>query len=312
MLVTEARYHHDEAVAAGKTVLWRAIPNLGRRPAEVGWSPARFATEALNLVDTAHRPLRQFVWANELDLQTERGDTKDDYSGLEARYGLIGGFAVNLVPILRDVLGPQCEIHFPAFTPDHGALTYVDQWRDAANRHDIIDFHAYDSLDAIQRQYQGYRNAFPDARLALTEWHCRGDVSEETRVLSWLANLSAEDPLLDAAYRFIWRWDNYPGWWNPDFAVEPRPDMVELFLNPPTATPVFPEPAPPQQPDQEAPVPEYQFGFKALADELGEDVVGAPLAGEEPPDAFTFQMTEKGLMVYSKTANSSHFLPAVE
>lgn len=237
MLVTEARWHHDAAAAAGKRVLWRAIPNHGRRPAEVGWSPSRFAVEALNQIATATRPIAGFVWANELDLQDERGDRQDDFSGLEDRYALIGGFADALLDILRSDLIPGTLIHFPAFTPDHDALGYVNRWGDAARRYDCIDFHAYDSLYAIQTRYATHREVFPDKRLALTEWHCRGDVDEERRVLQWLADTMASDPLFDAAYRFIWRWHNPSPWWDASFDVETRADMVAMFMDPPTATP---------------------------------------------------------------------------
>jgi GH25 family lysozyme M1 (1,4-beta-N-acetylmuramidase) len=248
MLVTEARWHHDEAIRAGKSVLWRAIPNLGRRPAELGWSPSRFATEALNQVDAAKLPISGFTWANELDLQDERGDREDDWNNLATRYSLIGGFAEGLLPILRSELDPNTRIHFPAFTPDHGALNYRDFWLQAALRHDVIDFHAYDNLEKIQAQYYGYRQAFPDKMLALTEWHCKGWFDEEVRVLQWLADTMAEDPLFDAAYRFIWRWDDAPGWWDASYNVEPRADFVSLFMNPPKTVPVEvtsePEPEP--------------------------------------------------------------------
>lgn len=263
-------------------------------------------------MSTAKLPISGFVWANELDLQDERGDKEDDWNNLATRYSLIGGFANALLGILRSELDTKTAIHFPAFTPDHGALAYVDMWRQAAERHDVIDFHAYDSLDKIQRQYQGYRNAFPDSFLALTEWHCRGDVEEERRVLQWLAELKGTDRLFDAAYRFIYRWDNAASWWDKSFEVESRSDMMTLFMNPPQVESSV-EPTPPTE--QEPPMPEspeYQFGFKDEADRLGADVVGEPLAGEEPPDAFTFQMTSKGLMIYSKTANVSHFIAAPE
>jgi hypothetical protein len=146
MLVTEARFHHDEAIRAGKSVLWRAIPNRGRRPAEVGWSPARAVDEALNLTDTAREPIRDFMPWNELDLRDERGDGQDDYSDLERRYNLLGGFLFSALTLLRQRL-PGTRLHFPAFTPDHDALLYVDRWRAVAELADVVDFHAYDSLD---------------------------------------------------------------------------------------------------------------------------------------------------------------------
>jgi hypothetical protein len=53
----------------------------------------------------------------------------------------------------------------------------------------------------------------------------------------------------------------------------------------------------------------FQFGFKDKADELGESVVGVPLENEYYiGDHHSFQMTSKGLMVYSKEANKVLFL----
>jgi hypothetical protein len=259
MLVTEARWHHDEAVRAGKRVLWRAIPNRGKRPAEVGWSPARAVDEALNLTDTATEPIRDFVPWNELDLQDERGDHADDFAGLEQRYALLGGFLFSALTLLRQRL-PGTRLHSPAFTPDHDALLYVDRWRAAADLADVIDFHAYDYLDdqpdkpGIRSHYLAYRAAFPGKRLALTEWHGKGDAEEERRILTWLADTMEADPLFDAAYRFIWRWDGAPGWWSPRYDVESNPEMVALFMDPPVAArpadPPAPEPEPPPAPPE--------------------------------------------------------------
>ena len=58
-------------------------------------------------------------------------------------------------------------------------------------------------------------------------------------------------------------------------------------------------------------MPEYIFGNKTLAEQLGAAVVGKPLSDQEYIGSeWSFQMTEKGVMVYSKQANRVHFLPA--
>lgn len=250
MLATEGRYHHDAAVRAGKRCLWRAVPRVGKRPAELGWSPAKFVTEALNLTDEPTQPITDFVFANELDLNSERGDGADDWSGLDKRYALIGGWGLSVVQGLRAAL-PGTLIHWPAWTPDHDALGHLDAWRAATEACQGVDFHAYDNLDNIERQYIAYRQAFPDKPLALTEWHCKGDVEEERRVLTWLAETMAADPLFDAAYFFIWRWWNHPGWWDDDWDIEHSPARLALFRDPPVVA--QPEPAPVPVP---IPVPE--------------------------------------------------------
>jgi hypothetical protein len=303
MLSTEGRYHHDAAVAAGKKVLWRAIPRIGKRPAELGWSPARFVAETINLTDAPSQPIMDFVWANELDLNGERGDNADDFQGLDQRYALIGGWAYSVVTLLRQ-WSPAARIHWPAWTPDHHAIDFLWRWRDAASLCDVIDFHGYDSLANIERQYTAYRQAFPSKPLALTEWHCKGDVEEERRTLQWLAETMDADPLFEAAYFFIWRWWDHPGWWDDRWDIEHTPARLALFMDPPTVTRV-PEPTPEPEPD----MPEYKFGFKAKADELGPAVVGNPLEDEYYiGDHHSIQMTEKGVMVYSKEANAVRFL----
>lgn len=254
MLSTEGRYHHDAAVRAGKRVLWRAVPRIGKRPAELGWSPSRFVDEALNLTDEPAEPIRDFVFANELDLQDERGDGDDDWSGLEQRYRLIGGWGRAVVAGLRAAL-PETRLHWPAWTPDHHAITHLDHWREAAEACDVVDFHAYDALGKIMAEYHLYRAAFPCKPLALTEWHCRGDLEEERRVLAWLAETMRDDPLFEAAYFFIWRWHGAPGWWSDAWDIEHSADRLALFADPPTAS----QPAPPAVP--EPPMPELPFGI---------------------------------------------------
>lgn len=245
MLATEGRYHHDAAVAAGKRVLWRSIPRIGKRPAELGWSPVRFVGEAINLADAPSQPIGDLVWANELDLNSERGDGEDDWQNLERRYALIGGWAYSVVQMLKQ-WSPQTRIHWPAWTPDHDALDHLGAWRDAASLCDVVDFHAYDSLANIQRQYTAHRQAFPSRPLALTEWHCKGDLGEEEAVLQWLALTMAEDPLFDAAYFFIWRWWDHPSWWSDAWDIEHDPDRLALFRSPPIA--LEPEPMPETKP----------------------------------------------------------------
>jgi hypothetical protein len=191
---------------------------------------------------------------NELDLRDERGDHEDDFDDLPSRYALLGGFLFSAIALLRQRL-PGSRIHFPAFTPDHDALLYFDLWASAAELADVVDFHAYDSLDNIRAQYEAYRAAFPTQPLALTEWHCKGDLDEERRVLTWLADTMAADPLFDAAYFFIWRWWDHPGWWSDAWDIEHNPDRYALFRSPPVAVQPAPEPAPPVEPPMPEPEP---------------------------------------------------------
>lgn len=57
---------------------------------------------------------------------------------------------------------------------------------------------------------------------------------------------------------------------------------------------------------------EYVLGFKGLADRLGSAVVGDPLENEQDVGPYSVQMTTRGVMLYSRAANSALFLPAVQ
>lgn len=56
---------------------------------------------------------------------------------------------------------------------------------------------------------------------------------------------------------------------------------------------------------------EFIFGFKDLADKLGESKVGTPVEDEHyfPDGKTSLQQTTRGLMVYSKAGNEAGFLP---
>lgn len=59
-------------------------------------------------------------------------------------------------------------------------------------------------------------------------------------------------------------------------------------------------------------MPEFQFGFKALADSLGADVVGEPVTDEQYiGDAYSVQFTTTGKMEYTKEGNQAYFFEAV-
>lgn len=58
-------------------------------------------------------------------------------------------------------------------------------------------------------------------------------------------------------------------------------------------------------------MPEFRFGFKALADALGTGVVGEPLTDEEyVNEKYSVQYTTTGKMEYSKDANKAYFFVA--
>lgn len=319
MLITEARYHHDAAVDLGKDVAVRAIPRRGRRPAELGWSPERFVSEVLDKTEEIHRPIRDFIPWNELDLQDERGDTQDDWSGLENRYGLIGGWGLSVLLSLASRLPRTTRLHFPAFTPDHQALDHIALWRTSAEVCDVLDFHAYDTLGKIQTQYNAYRAAFPDKPLALTEWHCKGDLEEERHVLAWLAQQMHADPLFDAAYFFIWRWYDHPGWWQDSWDVEHTPERFQLFADPPRMDVIdVPDPLPePEIPPVTQPQPYQYWTAKQIADAAqvpleNVEKVWPILVDQLNLAGINDQFTQIGLIGTIARESASTFLPVRE
>lgn len=62
-------------------------------------------------------------------------------------------------------------------------------------------------------------------------------------------------------------------------------------------------------------MPEFVFAFKALADELGADVVGEPLEDQGPQNYDAFKnvvlFTTKGIMFYNERLNKAHFVAGV-
>lgn len=234
LMLNSEHWHYDNNLAAGKEVLWRGVPRPGKRPAELKYDDRKFAEECrLHIGDEgAKKPVVNFVGWNELNLQDERGDHEDDNdpSLWQDRYHKLGIFLADVVTRLKSGSTRDADIHFGAWAPGKGEIEFLSLWRQAALACNVVDFHAYDSLDNIKGAYDTYRSIFPGKRLALTEWHCKGNLSEEKKVLQWLRNTMDGDPLFEAAYFFIWEWDNAPGWWSQDYDVANNPNRYDLFL----------------------------------------------------------------------------------
>jgi len=166
------------------------------------------------------------VWANELDLNYERGDNEDDFQDLPGRYATIAAFATRLVSILRQAL-PNTKMHWPAFTPnkDHQCMDYVYLWKDAALRHDVINFHAYDNLENIHTEHTLYAQEFSTLPLALTEFHANGDLEEEKQIFTYLLEQGLE------SYFFIYEWFNPSPWWSEAFDIAHNPERYDLIMN---------------------------------------------------------------------------------
>ena len=242
MLSPEARYHYNEMRNKGKKIMWRALPRIGKRPAETGYKNLKAnADECLNLWDEQpHYGDEMFVPYNELDLNYERGDTADDFDHLEERYYELTNFLYGLWVALRSRLPMGTKIFFPPWTPDHGDTEYVRIWKKAAQLYDGIVIHAYGDPKKMVERFNWYAEQFPDKPIFIGEWNSDtpADFLEELKALS-------VHPQFAGATYFIWHWHNAPDWWPKHYNVDENPELLKLFqeVNMPEF-PDYPEPIP--------------------------------------------------------------------
>ncbi len=233
MLAPEARYHYDRARKLGKSVLWRGLPRVGKRPAEIGYNKLREnAQEATNLWDEQpHFGTEYFVPYNELDLNYERGDREDDFQGIRERLQKLSTFLDRLLPNLRERLTVGTHVFFPPWTPDHGDIENSDVWEETARKYDGIVVHAYGDADTIIRRLEWYHEKFPTHSLFLGEWNS----DNPKQVIEALASFSERcDNFLGATY-FIWHWYNPAPWWPKEYNVNENDELKKLFFSTPKA-----------------------------------------------------------------------------
>lgn len=227
MLATEARYHYDKVRKAGKTVVWRALPRVGKRPAEIGYSNLKKnADEVMNLWDEQpHYGTEYFVPYNELDLNYERGDSQDDFSGLQERYHLLSSFLNGILPQLRNRLPQGTRILFPPWTPDHGDIEHVALWKDTANMYDGLVIHAYENPEHMLERFHWYAEQFPGKPIFIGEWNS----SNPKAFLEALKTLENHPQFLGATY-FAWHWHGAPNYWPTWYDVDTNSELYTLFM----------------------------------------------------------------------------------
>jgi len=291
-----ARYHYQfiRQQCPPAIVVWRAIPRQGKLPAQLGWDGQMVADECLNLWnEQPHHGTEWFTPLNELQFIKENGAPFPGY----------GPMAQNLAGLrvaLRDrfqSFGQDVRLIWPAWVPSDDG-TFLGDWIQEAEQWDVIGLHCYGSAETMRTRYQSYRAAFPSHPLFVGEWNSNHEGHDERASLEMWAEVSNTDPLFLGAVYYIWETNNAG---ERDLSIWGNGERYGLFLNPPIPEPI-PEPEP-------VPMPEYKFGFKAKAEELGPAIVGAPLEDEYyVGDHHSIQMTEKGVMIYSKEANTVKFL----
>jgi hypothetical protein len=243
LILGSEHWHHDEAVRAGKRVLFRGMARQGFRPAELGWDVRRYCDEITRDAVRVSEPITDFVAWNELNLQDERGDQRPDFGDLTNLYALLGAFCLGVVTELRRRPATHgARIHFGAWAPKD-ETDYTQHWRAAAEACDVIDVHAYGHGTGIVGHIEKYRALFPSQPVEITEWHSYrmdGDdliqEGDDRETLALFANEAAVHPDF-RAYYFLWRWDSPPSHQRglaDAIAVEGNPGRLALFQNPPT------------------------------------------------------------------------------
>lgn len=233
MLAPEARYHYDSARKLGKSVMWRGLPRVGKRPAELGYKNAKDnAKEVCNLWDEQpHYGTEYFVPYNELDLNYERGDEEDDFSNIRERLEKLSDFLDRLLPHVRNNLAVGTKVFFPPWTPDHGDIENSDVWEETARKYDGILVHAYGDAENIIRRLTWYYERFPTHPLFLGEWNS----DSPAEVIAALDNFAKNCPNFLGATYFIWHWYNPAPWWPKEYNVNENEELKNLFYVSPRA-----------------------------------------------------------------------------
>lgn len=274
LLLGSEHWHHDEAVQAGKRVLFRGMARQGFRPAEVGWNVVRYVDEITRDAVRVSDPITDFVGWNELNLQDERGDQRSDFGDLNDLYALLGQFCLGVISELRRRPSTRnARLHFGAWAPKD-ETDYTRHWRAAAEMADVIDVHAYGLGPGILAHVAKYRALFPSTPIELTEWHSDFDGPQADRdTLALFANEAAVHPDF-RAYYFLWRWDSPPAHQRDladAIAVEGNAERLALFRDPPRA-------AEPEEPKPMYRVPTWTPAYEDIRDGaiLVADEVGIP------------------------------------
>lgn len=134
-----ARYWYRQARGACPLVVWRSIPRIGKRPAELGWEPNRVADEVLNLWDEQPHVggTEWLLPLNELQFAKESGEVFPGYARTAEHLG-------QLRLQLRRKLTQQypnanVKLMFPAWVPTDD-LEHPDEWRSEAQQWDALCF----------------------------------------------------------------------------------------------------------------------------------------------------------------------------
>lgn len=289
LMLGSEHWHYDEAVRAGKRVLFRGMARQGFRPAELGWDAKRYVDEVTRDAVKVSEPITDFIGWNELNLQDERGDQRPDHGDLTALFVLLGAFMeAVLLELRRRPVTKDARLHFGAWAPKD-ETDYTEHWRRAAEMADVMDVHAYGPGPGIVGHIDKYRGLFPGKPIELTEWHSNEDGVESDRdTLAMLSNYAAVHQDF-RAYYFLYRWFDPPAHQRQlaeAIAVEGSAERQVLFRSPPVIEAPEPEPIPEPIPEPEPPMPEPPRGVDVASYQGYPDWAAVAAAG------YTFAITK--------------------
>lgn len=218
----------------------------------------------------------------------------------------------------------QQEIDMPLGDPNEGLREYgLESARKAGLPVELFD-------RQIQQE-SGWKHWRPDGSLVtsssnavgvaqiIQRWHPDVDVTDPKASLDYAAALMASAWKRRGSYKlalmdYNWGPGNVNTWLqngaNDDEIRAQTTHYLDVILGP-----GWPEPTSNNAPvptPTEPKVPTFNFGFKELADQLGQDIVGIPLTDEtyDASGNVSVQYTTTGKMEYSKVANKAYFFLA--
>jgi predicted chitinase len=226
MCADSARYWYNEARSRCPTVVWRAIPRPGRRPADLGWNPKRVAEEVVNLWDEQSHDYRVeglewFLPLNELQFDKESGE---DFRG----YGPVANSLEQVRQALAGILPPSVKFVYPAWVP-RDELAHTEDWVGLANKWDAICLHTYGAASDMVARYYEYRQLFPRKPIIVGEWNANHTGADEAEALRMWADVASKDPLFLGATYYIWETKNGG---EEDFSIWGSAQRLALFQNP--------------------------------------------------------------------------------
>jgi hypothetical protein len=225
----EAQWHWYKAKydRPAALTIWRASP--AKSPASRNWDASTFSRDVFVNIDN-HYHRSSGIWPadilllNELNLDYERGDSKNDGGAFDTNPANWPGLYARLATFLDDLLvacrnqaesrGFLPRFWFPGWAPGHGE--YRDDiakiWTPVADRFDGVCLHSYTNVETITNDVVWYLERFPNKSVGLFEWNTinypgsmSDHIQEEARIRSRLKIIGDAAPRFYATY-FIYAW----------------------------------------------------------------------------------------------------------